>query len=163
MPTDTGKATLWAKEAKNAAEEVQHIAIGVLNALELSWISEGGDDTEALTVEIWLGGFPVRLVCGYGRQEYDQKEQKEGFGEYLNKETQNTTAEGASFILQMDGNLWAGSNIIKHDENKQNKNGKLFELYLKNNPKLSVVNALPVCKGLFTRENTTKLELVKVF
>ena len=30
------------------------LAIGVINNLEPSWISEGDDDIEALTVEIWL-------------------------------------------------------------------------------------------------------------
>ena len=40
------------------------IALGVLNCLEPSWISEGDDNVEALTVEIWLEGFPIRLLCG---------------------------------------------------------------------------------------------------
>ena len=56
------------------------LAIGVLSGLEPSWISEGDDDTEVITVEIWLGGFPVRLLCGYGPQEYDQKQEKMVFG-----------------------------------------------------------------------------------
>ena len=47
------------------------IAIGVQNALEPSWISEGDDDFETLTVEIWVGSFPIRLICGYGPQDYD--------------------------------------------------------------------------------------------
>ena len=42
------------------------IALGVLNILEPSWISEGDNDKEAITVEIWLEDFPIRLVCGYG-------------------------------------------------------------------------------------------------
>ena len=54
------------------------IAIGVINSLQPSWISEGDDDIEAITVEIWLSGFPVRLVCAYGPQEYDSKQRKEG-------------------------------------------------------------------------------------
>ena len=39
------------------------IAIGVINSLKPSWISEGDDECEALTVEIWVEGFPIRLVC----------------------------------------------------------------------------------------------------
>ena len=52
------------------------IAIGVLNVLQPSWISEGDDEAEAITVEIWVNGFPIRLICGYGPQEYDKKKQK---------------------------------------------------------------------------------------
>ena len=47
------------------------IAIGVLDILEPSWISEGNDHVEAITVEIWLEGFPTRLLCAYGPQESD--------------------------------------------------------------------------------------------
>ena len=55
------------------------IAIGVLNVLQPSWVSEGDDDAEAITVEIWVEGFPVRLICGYGPQEYDKIERKDKF------------------------------------------------------------------------------------
>ena len=58
------------------------IAIGVLNSLEPSWISEGDDSIKALTVEIWLDSFPVGLVCGYGPQESDKKERKMALWEY---------------------------------------------------------------------------------
>ena len=49
---------------------------GVTNYLNPSWISEGDDNTQALTVEIWMEGFPIHLICGYGPQEYDGKERK---------------------------------------------------------------------------------------
>ena len=106
------------------------IALGVLNVLEPSWVSEGNDEIEAITVEVWIEGFPIRLVCGYGPQESDNKERKEMFWKYLNKETQDACAKGAGFILQMDGNLWAGGTIISGDPNRQNQNGKFFENYL---------------------------------
>ena len=51
------------------------------------------------------------------------------FWEYLNTEVQNAAVEGAGFILQMDGNLWAGENIMKGDLNIQNQNGKIFEQF----------------------------------
>ena len=59
-------------------------------------------------------------------------------------------------ILQMDGNLWTGSNIIKNDPNKQNQNGKIFENFLQKNSHLSVVNALSVCEGKITRRTHIK-------
>ena len=114
-------------QMQNKGEKGGGIAIGVLNALEPSWISEGNDNTEALTIEIWLNDLPVRLICGYGPQEYDDKDRKEGFWEYLNKEVQNTVTGGAVLFLQMDGNLWAGKDIIMGDLRMQNKNGKILK------------------------------------
>ena len=113
------------KEAEKG-EKGGGVAIGVLNELHPSWISEGDDDAEALTIEIWVEGFPLRLVCGYGPQEYDNKERKESFWKYLNNETQKASTDGAGLILQMDGNLWAGKGIIDSDRKKQNQNGKFF-------------------------------------
>ena len=51
----------------------------------------------------------------------------------------------------MDGNLWAGDEIIKDDPRKQNQNGKYFEKCLHQNSHLSVVNALNICEGIITR------------
>ena len=62
------------------------LAIGVLNELEPSLINEGDNDAEALTIKIWVSGFPIRVICGYGRQEGDKNERKEKFWEYINNE-----------------------------------------------------------------------------
>ena len=52
----------------------------------------------------------------------------------------------------MDGNLHAGSNILKNDPNIQNQNGKLFGQFLDRNPNLIVVNTLEICEGIITRK-----------
>ena len=132
------------------------IAIGVLNILDPSYLSEGNDEAEALTVEIWVEGFPIRLICGYGQQEYDKKERKEAFWNYLNSETQKAQQDGAGLIIQMDGNLWAGKEIVPNDPKKQNQNGKYFDQFLQKNSHLSVANALQMCKGGITRVRHTK-------
>ena len=56
----------------------------------------------------------------------------------------------------MDGNLHAGSDIIKNDPNPQNQNGKMFVQFLRRNTSLTVVNSLSICEGLITRKR--KLE-----
>ena len=71
------------------------LALGVLNSLDPSFISEGDDDAEALTVEIWAGGFPIRLICGYGQQEGDKMERKNMFWKYVNEEVHNARNDGA--------------------------------------------------------------------
>ena len=156
----SGKYTFYElHRTKNApkGEKGGGIALGVLNSLEPSWISEGDDDCETITVEIWVAGFPIRLVCGYGPQDYDKNERKVKFWDYLNKEVDNASKDGAAFVLQMDGNLWAGEGIIKGDPKKQNQNGKLLEIFLLKNPHITVVNTLPQCDGLFTWIRHTKI------
>ena len=132
------------------------LAIGILNTLEPSWISEGDNDAEALTVEIWVGGFPLRLVCGYGPQEGDSKERKVKYWDYLNQEVHNARENGAGIVIQMDGNLWAGDDIIKGDPKQQNQNGKMFQDFLSKNLDLTVANALPDCEGKITRRRHMK-------
>ena len=130
------------------------LAIGVLNILEPAWISEGDNDAEALTIEIWVEGVPIRLICGYGPQEGEKSERKEKFWNYLNNEVHKANVDGAKVIIQMDGNLWAGDKIIKGDPNSQNRNGKMFEDFLHKNPNLNVTNALPKCEGKWKGKHT---------
>ena len=82
------KYTFYELHRTKEAEKGEHgggLVIGVLNDLDPSWISEGDDNAEALTVEVWIEGFPIRLICGYGPQEYDEKTRKERFGSILTK------------------------------------------------------------------------------
>ena len=119
----SSKYTWYELHRTNTAQKGENgggIALGVLNVLEPSWISEGDDDAEAITVEIWVEGFPIRLLCGYGPQEYDNIERKDKFWNYLNDEVKNASIAGAAMIIQMDGNLWAGDKIIPKDPKPQN-------------------------------------------
>ena len=87
---------------------------------------------------------------------HDQKYRKDKFWDYLDSEVKNATINGAGFVLQMDGNLWAGKGILRNDPRNQNQNDKYFEKFLHNNPILTVVNALPLCTGLITRRRNAK-------
>ena len=59
----------------------------------------------------------------------------------------------------MDGNLWAGKEIIPIDPRPQNRTGRLFVQFLSQNPHLSVVNALDLCEGLITRRRSREGKL----
>ena len=140
------------------------LAIGVLNVLDPSWISEGDDDAEILTVEIWVEGFPIRLICGYGPQESDSKYRKDKFWEYINTEVANSKKDGASTIIQMDGNLRAGNQIISNDTKPRNQNGNRFEDFLLTNPNyLTVVNATNLCEGVFTRVRNLSKNIIDFY
>ena len=58
---------------------------------------------------------------------------------------------GHEFLIQMDGNLHAGPEIVKNYSNSQNTNGLLFEQFLQIIPFLTMANNLNVCQGSITR------------
>ena len=78
-----------------------------------------------------IGELSVRCVGAYGPQEKDCIERKHKFWERLSKEVEEAQEYDSAFILQMDGNLWAGKEIIKNDVHNCNQNGKLFHEFLK--------------------------------
>ena len=127
------------------------LAIGCLKDLNPCWVKEGTENVEVMSIDIYLKNMRIRCTAAYGPQECDEIEKKEAFWNHLDREVDEAKKSGSGFILQFDGNLWAGSNLIPGDPRPQNKNGKLLELFLKRNPTLSIVNSLPQCQGLVTR------------
>ena len=81
----------------------------------------------------------------------DLVERKEAFWAYMDEEIFLAQQSDAGFVLQFDGNLWAGENIIRGDPRPQNRNGRMFQSFLERHPQLTVVNSLPICEGLITR------------
>ena len=132
------------------------IAIGILEELKPVWISEGDDNIEVLTIEADINGLKTRCVGAYGPQEYEKIEKKKAFWNRLSVEVEDASKNEAGFILQMDGNLWGGPEIIKNDPNPCNENGKLFKKFLQKHQHLKVVNSLDLCEGLITRKRITK-------
>ena len=78
----------------------------------------------------------------------------------MSEEAHRANDAGNGFILQGDLNSWLGPKIIPCDERAQNKNGKLFEMFLKSNG-LTVIKSLPICKGLATRTRLRQGVIVK--
>ena len=128
------------------------IALGVNKDYDSTLIKEGNDETEAIAVKIFLKEMEVRTVCAYGPQETASKDKKDKFWEFLEEEVISAELEEDGLIIQMDGNLHAGSSVVKNDPNKQNNNGRLFCEFLERHSELIVVNALDICEGLITRK-----------
>ena len=63
---------------------------------------------------------------------------------------------GQGFMLQMDGNLHGGPELIKGDPNVQNSNGKLFMQFLDRNKYLTVAKNLDFCQGVIIRMRILK-------
>ena len=78
------------------------------------WVWDGGP-VEALSVNIFVENFKIRCCIAYGPQETAAVQVKENFWRYLHEDVFLADQENAGFILQMDGNLWAGKNILKNE------------------------------------------------
>ena len=131
------------------------LAIGVVKELNPTWISEGDNMTEILTVQVNAQDFAIRCVAGYGPQENDLIDKKLKFWSKLGTEVEDADNLGLGFVLQFDGNLWAGADLIPGDPNPINNNGRLFKEFLAKYPNLTVINSLSICQGLITRRRTT--------
>ena len=116
-----------------------------------------------MSVDIHVKNMKIRCCVAYGCQENSRVEKKKDFWDFIGEEVISAWDSGSGFILQFDGNLWAGSEIIPGDPRKQNNNGKLFQEFLSRQPNLTVVNALPVCEGLITRSRNEEKSVLDFF
>lgn len=128
------------------------LATLVKSDLNPVWISEGDDMVEILVVEIRVNDLPIRIINCYGPQECDSQERKSLFWTRLHTEVVEAVDADTAFIVLMDGDLHAGSEIVEGDPNPINANGRLFSTFLKNNPIISLINGSENCEGLLTRK-----------
>ena len=113
-----------------------------------------------MIVDLHVKQMTISCSTAYGPQENDSLQKKQLFWDYLSEVAISAEQEGKGFLLQGDLNAWLGPTIIKGDDRQQNKNGKLFEAFLKTH-KLTVVNSLPLCSGVTTRQRMRQGKLVK--
>ena len=98
------------------------IAISALKQLQPAFISNGGEDAEALTIDIHVQKMAITITTAYGPQESSNCETKQSFWKYLHHEAQRANTYGKGFILQGDLNSWLGPNLLPGDLHSQNKN-----------------------------------------
>ena len=135
------------------------LAIGVNKNLESTFINEGDEETEVMSIVVDVGKVRIRVLVGYGVQENAPKEKKEKFWAFIENEVIEAESEGQGILIQMDGNLHAGNQLVKNDPNPQNTNGKLFMQLLQRNKSLAVVNSMSICEGTITRRRIVENRL----
>ena len=116
-------------------------------------IYTASDDTEIMTVEIKIGTEYIRIINGYGPQEYDEARKILSFWQELEAEVVKAKDLGRKIIIQMDANAKLGSKIIKGCPHNISNNGQLLKDLVERQD-LVVANALEICKGSITRERT---------
>ena len=94
------------------------------------------------------------MTNAYGPQEYDGVDKKVNFWSFLDTEVSECHQSGLGCMIFMDANSWLGSDYIKNDPHKQNKNGELFASFLSRNQNINVLNASNLCEGLITRQRS---------
>ena len=104
-----------------------------------------------MTIKASFKNLEIRIINGYGPQEYDQESKKSRFWNYLEKEILECIMEGSGCIILMDSNAWLGPETLPNDPHKQNKNGELLNIFLKRNSHLHLLNSSDICNGLITR------------
>ena len=68
----------------------------------------------------------------------------------------DTDFNNIGLVIDIDSNCWGGPDIIPNDPNNQNLNGGMLDFFLKRNKGIKLVNFLPICDGLITRQRVTE-------
>ena len=55
-----------------------------------------------------VGAKNLRLYVAYRPQEYDPEKKKLEFWEYVTKDAKTAKDNGEGYLIEMDGNMWAG-------------------------------------------------------
>ena len=126
------------------------VALVALKELNPSFVNDGGENVEAIRVDISLKDMSVCVISAYGPLENAEAAKKNQFWEYLSEQAQCARASGKGLIIQGDLNAWLGSNYLPGDLRPQNGNGRLFQRFVEQNY-LTCVNSLPLTEGLITR------------
>ena len=79
------------------------------------------------SVHIFVKKMKIQCCVAYGFQETDTEDKKDAFWDYLDEEVTEATNAEAGLIIQFDGNLWAGSELVPNDPRPQGKNGRLLK------------------------------------
>ena len=148
---------MWGKE-KFQAQLIFHIVSFRKLRLRKRYMNK---IIEFLNVEVDCSGLKVRYICGYGPQENSALEKKQNFWTQLSLEVESAQDAEVGLIIQMDGNLWSGPELIKGDPNPMNNNGKHFKEFLARHNYLTVVNSLDLCEGIITRSRITTVRTEK--
>ena len=88
------------------------VALGCIEELKPVWVREGEGEVEALSVHIFVKKMKIQCCVAYGFQETDTEDKKDAFWDYLDEDVTEATNAEAGLIIQFDGNLWAGSELV---------------------------------------------------
>ena len=98
------------------------MAVSALKVLKPAFKSDGGENVEAITINIHVKNMTVSVTSAYGPQETSKVEMKILLWNYLNEEAHRSKACGKGYILQEDLNAILGPELLPGDFHAQNRN-----------------------------------------
>ena len=113
------------------------------------------DPFELLVVEIEAHKESIRIITGCGPQENWDESRRMSFFIALEAEIIKAELSGKSIIIEIDANSKLGPELIPNDPHKMSQNGKILPSVIERHA-LIVANGSEKCKGLITRERSTK-------
>ena len=84
------------------------LALSARTELSPAFVRDGGEEVEALTVDIQVRQMTLSCTTAYGPQENADIKKKTAFWNYLSEEATRVSKEGKGFLLQGDLNSWLG-------------------------------------------------------
>ena len=103
------------------------VALSAIKELNPVYVCDGGEHTEAVTIDIHLKTMAISVTSAYGPQNNAPDAKKALFWKYLSEQAHRASTCGKGFILQGDLNAWLGSDLLLGDQKPQNQNGRLFQ------------------------------------
>ena len=97
------------------------VALAVLKELNPTFVCDGGEEVEAITVYIHLKDMAVSVIYAYGPLENAGALKKKAFWDHLSEQAQYANASGKGLILQGDLNSWLGTLYLPGDKKKTHK------------------------------------------
>ena len=78
------------------------LAIGINKMLESTFVNEGDEETEVMSVVVFVGKLQIRIIVGYGVQENATKDKKDKFWEFIENEVKLRCAITDTFPTTSD-------------------------------------------------------------
>ena len=113
------------------------------------------EEMEILVVQINVNKLKIRIITGYGLQEYEDPLHVLTFWQMIETEIIQARDNQCAVFIELDANAKIGKTVIENDFHGTSNNGALL-LKLVERQGLTIGNSSRRCKGVITRER--KLE-----
>ena len=143
-------------EAIRKNKEKGGTMLGIHKSLEPVLIEEYSDNFELIVTEIKISNKEIRLMTGYGPQEYWIDDEKMPFFVALEEEVSKATTANKSVIIAMDANSKLGPTYIENDPKPMSENGIILSGIMERHALIVANGVKEKCKGVITRKRNTK-------
>ena len=143
-------------EAIRKNKEKGGTMLGIHKSLEPVLIEEYSDNFELIVTEIKIANKEVRMMTGYGPQEYWTDDEKMPFFVALEEEVSKAITANKSIVIELDANSKLGSEYILGDPKPMSPNGEILAGIMERHALIVANGVKDKSKGVITRTRNTK-------